>query len=77
MPALKRTAIPLLAAAAVAVITAPVLAAASLTSGGGALAALTTLAAGAMGAALCLPLAGLTHRRTAARATAVLVPAAS
>ncbi|MEU7322557.1 MFS transporter [Streptomyces griseoviridis] len=55
---------------AVAVIIAPVLAAASLAWGGGVLAALTTLAAGAVGAALCLPLAGLTHRRTAARATA-------
>ncbi|WP_330351717.1 MFS transporter [Streptomyces sp. NBC_00582] len=62
---------------AVAVIVAPVVAAVSLTSGGGALAALTTLAAGAVGAALCLPLAGLTHRRTAARMTAVPVPAAS
>lgn len=62
---------------AVAVIIAPVLAAVSLTSGGGVLAALTTLAVGAMGAALCVPLAGLTHRRTASRVTAIPVPAAT
>ncbi|MGW0875324.1 MFS transporter [Streptomyces sp. NPDC002740] len=62
---------------AVAVIIAPVLAAVSLTYGGGVLAALTTLAAGAVGAALCLPLARLTHRRRATRMTAVPVPAAS
>ncbi|MFK0154254.1 hypothetical protein ACIQVK_19540 [Streptomyces sp. NPDC090493] len=75
MPALKRTAITLLAAAAVAVITAPVLAAASLA--GWVLAALTILAAGAVGAALCLPLGGLTNRRTAASPTADLILAAS
>ncbi|WP_328689932.1 MFS transporter [Streptomyces phaeochromogenes] len=62
---------------AVAVIIAPVLAAVSLTHGGGVLAALTTFVAGAVGAALCLPLAGLTHRRKATRMTAVPVPAAS
>lgn len=62
---------------AVAVIIAPVLAAVSLTYGGGVLAALTTLAAGAAGAALCLPLAGLIHRRRAPRMAAVPVPAAS
>ncbi|MER7688268.1 MFS transporter [Streptomyces sp. NPDC097610] len=62
---------------AAAVIIAPVLAAVSLTSGGGSLAALTTLAAGALGAVLCLPLIGLTHRRTATTAPTTPVPAAS
>ncbi|MBQ0972851.1 MFS transporter [Streptomyces sp. RK31] len=62
---------------AVAVIIAPVLAAASLTYGGGVLTALTTLAAGAVGAALCLPLAGLRYRSPAARVTAEPLPAAS
>ncbi|MFC7991987.1 MFS transporter [Streptomyces pilosus] len=62
---------------AVAVIIAPVLAAVSLTYGGGVLTAITTLAAGAMGAALCLPLAGLTSRSPAARVTTEPLPAAS
>ncbi|MFJ4622315.1 MFS transporter [Streptomyces sp. NPDC088812] len=62
---------------AVAVIIAPILAAASLTHGGGVLTAFTTLVAGAVGAAICLPLAGLTHRIPAARVTTEPLPAAS
>ncbi|MFC7912456.1 MFS transporter [Streptomyces sp. NPDC057386] len=61
---------------AVAVIIAPVLAAASLTSGGDSLAALTTLAAGALGAAIGLPLIGLT-RRPALGTPRIPAPAAS
>ncbi|MGW7197312.1 MFS transporter [Streptomyces chryseus] len=51
---------------AVAVIAAPILATASLNSGGEHVAALTTLAAGVLGAALCLLVIPLTHRRSAA-----------
>jgi MFS family permease len=54
---------------ALAVVTAPVLGAASLAAGGGPLAALSTLAAGAAGAALCLPLNGLATSRRADRST--------
>lgn len=62
---------------ALGVIIAPVLAAACLTSGGDGLAALSTLTVGALGAALCLPLLGLTHRRTATAARPLPAPAAS
>ncbi|MFI8089161.1 MFS transporter [Streptomyces sp. NPDC086080] len=62
---------------AVAVIIAPVLAAVSLASGGGVFAALTTLAVGTTGAALCVPLASLTHRRTTSPVTAAPAPAAT
>ncbi|MGW1496420.1 MFS transporter [Streptomyces sp. NPDC002402] len=54
---------------AVAVIAAPSMAAWSLTSGGGPLTALTTLSAGCLGAALCLPLAPLTRRLQARAVT--------
>jgi MFS family permease len=62
---------------AVAVIAAPLLATTSLSSGGDRLAALTTLAAGVLGAALCLPLIGLTHRRSVPPAAPRPAPAAT
>ncbi|MFZ3491811.1 MFS transporter [Streptomyces sp. 5.8] len=60
---------------AIGVIISPVLTATSLTTGGATLAALTTLASGVAGAALCLPLSGLTHRRPALTAPTTPVPA--
>lgn len=61
---------------ALGVIIAPVLAAVCLTSGGDGLAALITLAVGALGAVLCLPLIGLTHRRPTTAARTIPAPAA-
>ncbi|WP_435798991.1 MFS transporter [Streptomyces avermitilis] len=59
---------------AIAVIIAPVLATISLSWGDDRFSAVTTLSAGVLGAVLCLPLIGLTHR---CAATTVPVPVAS